>query len=141
MNKYFKVMFCLVLCLGIISIVSLPMASCEEGMQAMEESISGNVTAVDEEMPAMEESIPESVIAGEVSSVDLDNSTITLKVVEDEATQVYAEKTVIVNDATMISKAEATAGIADLVVGDNATVAYTEDSDGEMVATFVTVSQ
>lgn len=141
MNKYFKVVFCLVFCLGIISIVRLPMASCEEGMQAIEESVSGNITAVDEEMPLAEEPIPESVITGEISSVDLENSTVILKVIEDEATQVSSEKTVMINDATMISKAEATAGIADLVVGDNVTVAYTENSDGGMVATFVTVNQ
>jgi len=117
------------------------MASCEEGMQAIEESVSGNITAVDEEMPLAEEPIPESVITGEISSVDLENSTVILKVIEDEATQVSSEKTVMINDATMISKAEATAGIADLVVGDNVTVAYTENSDGGMVATFVTVNQ
>ena len=116
MKRYFVIILCLVFSFGLATIVSLPTAFSQEEAQVMVESI-----------------------AGEITSTNIENSTVTLKAMKDEVAQACEETVVKLDNSTVISKSGVAVGVADLAIGDKAKVEYTKNENGELIAVSVVI--
>jgi len=96
-------------------------------------------------MPAYcQEAVPEQAavetktLSGKVVSVDLEKSTLTLKVM-DEATAIEKEESIQVMPETAIKSGEAAVKLSDLKADDKVEVGYTADQAGILHASTITV--
>ncbi len=77
-----------------------------------------------------EQQVSDSV-SGEVVSVDVDKSTVTIRQLQDASTGIYQKADVAVSPETNISKGDAVLKLSDLKAGDQVTVKYVTGTTGE----------
>lgn len=112
MKRSLKFSFCLFLIVGMLTVISLPLAFSQE----------------EEESPLAKE------ISGEIASVDLENSTIAIKQLKDEESLTDKTVTIYVDNSTSIEKNYEVVAITEIKVGDRVTVEYATDETGKNIA-------
>lgn len=88
-------------------------------------------------MPEEENSIKE--LSGEVSSVDVANSTLTIKYLKDETTKTLGEVTVTADENTLIEKDGLNSSLSDLLSGEKVNIEYVATKDGKNIASSVEI--
>jgi len=94
---------------------------------------------VTKETVMLEEESSIKELSGDVSSVDVTNSTLTIKYLKDEATQAYDEVSVATDENTLIEKDGLNAGLSDILVNEKANVEYVATKDGKNIASSIQI--
>lgn len=139
--KCLRIILLALLAVGMMATYPLLVLAQEQQKEQVEEAEVGvpPETSVTAETTEPAETAEIRALAGEVASVDLENSLLVVKYLKDEAAQLYENATVYVDDSTVIEKNQEMITLGEVAPTDKVSVEYTTDSAGKNTATYIMV--